>query len=69
MQIDQTRRQSYCQADTFPSLLHRYGAFALAMILSLVSAVPIVFVCRLPECAREGLNPLPSWGSASRFED
>ncbi|BDA49926.1 hypothetical protein COCOBI_15-0540 [Coccomyxa sp. Obi] len=29
-----------------------YGAFALAMVLSLASAIPIVFVCRLPECAR-----------------
>ena len=30
----------------------RYGAFALAMVLSLASAIPIVFACRLPECAR-----------------
>lgn len=30
----------------------RYGAFAAGMVLSLASAVPIVFICRLPECAR-----------------
>ncbi len=29
----------------------RYGAFAAGMVLSLASAVPIVFICRLPECA------------------
>ncbi len=34
------------------SSFHRYGAFAVAMVLSLASAIPIVFVCRLPECAR-----------------
>ena len=33
----------------------RYGAFAVAMVLSLASAIPIVYVCRLPECARRGL--------------
>ena len=41
-------------------LLFRYGAFALAMVLSLASAIPIVFVCRLPDCARgaaRALNP------------
>lgn len=27
-----------------------WGAFALAMVLSLASAVPIVYLCRLPEC-------------------
>ena len=48
--------------------MHRYGAFALAMVLSLAAAVPIVFVCRLPDCARKP-NPLPSWGRASRFAD
>jgi hypothetical protein len=36
------------------ALVRRYGAFALAMVLSLASAIPIVFVCRLPECARLG---------------
>ena len=46
----------------------RYGAFALAMILSLAAAVPIVFVCQLPDCARKK-NPLQSWGRASRFTD
>ena len=46
----------------------RYGAFALAMILSLAAAVPIVFVCKLPDCARKK-NPLQSWGRASRFTD
>ena len=45
----------------------RYGAFALAMILSLTAAIPIVFVCKLPECAKG--NPLPVWGRASRFTD
>ena len=45
----------------------RYGAFALAMILSLAAAIPIVFVCKLPECAKG--NPLPVWGRASRFTD
>lgn len=29
-----------------------YGAFAAGMVLSLASAVPIVFICRLPQCAR-----------------
>ena len=33
-------------------LVCRYGAFALAMVLSLASAIPIVFVCRLPDCAK-----------------
>ena len=37
---------------TCTACLHRYGAFAVAMVLSLASAIPIVFVCRLPECAR-----------------
>lgn len=30
-----------------------YGAFALAMVLSFASAIPIVFICRLPECAKK----------------
>ena len=38
-------------------LARRYGAFAVAMVLSLASAIPIVFVCRLPECARRQLVP------------
>ena len=46
----------------------RYGAFALAMILSLAAAVPIIFVCKLPDCARKK-NPLQSWGRASRVTD
>ncbi|PSC70938.1 hypothetical protein C2E20_5704 [Micractinium conductrix] len=29
-----------------------WGAFALALMLSLGAAVPIVYVCRLPECGR-----------------
>ncbi len=36
------------------ALVRRYGAFAVAMVLSLASAIPIVFVCRLPECSRLG---------------
>ncbi|KAK9832820.1 hypothetical protein WJX81_004405 [Elliptochloris bilobata] len=32
-----------------------YGAFAVAMVLSLASAIPIVYVCRLPECGRQAL--------------
>lgn len=45
-------------ASLTPVLMHaaqcarRYGAFAAGMVLSLASAVPIVFICRLPECAR-----------------
>ena len=49
-------------------LIDRYGAFALAMILSLASAIPIVFVCKLPDCAKKK-NPLQGWGRASRFSD
>ena len=30
----------------------RWGAFALALVLSLGSAVPIVYLCRLPECIK-----------------
>eukprot|EP00884_Botryococcus_braunii_P023572 jgi/Botrbrau1/989/Bobra.114_1s0029.1 len=33
-----------------------YGAFAAAMVLSLASAIPIVFICRLPECAKPSLR-------------
>lgn len=29
-----------------------WAAFALALVLSLASAAPIVYLCRLPECAR-----------------
>lgn len=29
-----------------------WGAFALALVLSLGAAVPIVYLCRLPECGR-----------------
>jgi len=32
-----------------------WGAFALAMVLSLGSAVPIVYVCRLPDCIKRAL--------------
>lgn len=27
------------------------------MVLSIASAIPIVYVCRLPECARRGEEP------------
>ena len=37
---------------------HRWGAFALAMVLSLGSAVPIVYVCRLPDCVKRLAGPL-----------
>lgn len=30
----------------------QWGAFALALVLSLASAIPIVSVCRLPECGK-----------------
>jgi hypothetical protein len=30
----------------------RWGAFAVALVLSLASAIPIVYLCRLPECGR-----------------
>ncbi|KAK9815211.1 hypothetical protein WJX72_000045 [[Myrmecia] bisecta] len=30
-----------------------YGVFALGMVLSLASAVPIVYICRLPECGKK----------------
>lgn len=33
-----------------------WGAFALAMVLSLGSAVPIVYVCRLPDCVKRALG-------------
>lgn len=36
----------------FQSSLQWYGAFALAMVLSIGSAIPIVFICQLPKCAR-----------------
>lgn len=29
-----------------------WGAFALAMVLSLGSAIPIVYICRLPDCVK-----------------
>ena len=32
--------------------LRRLGAFALALVLSLASTVPIVYLCRLPECGK-----------------
>lgn len=32
-----------------------WGAFALALMLSLASAVPIVHLCRLPECGRRSI--------------
>ncbi len=32
----------------------RWSFLAVAMVLSIASAIPIVFVCRLPECARRG---------------
>ena len=32
--------------------LQWYGAFALAMVLSLASAIPIVYICQLPKCGR-----------------
>ena len=34
-------------------LSFRWSALAVAMVLSIASAIPIVFVCRLPECARQ----------------
>ena len=33
-----------------------WGAFAVAMVLSLGSAVPIVYVCRLPDCVKHALE-------------
>ncbi|KAK9792738.1 hypothetical protein WJX73_002341 [Symbiochloris irregularis] len=30
-----------------------YGAFAVAAVLSFASAIPIVYVCRIPECAKQ----------------
>jgi hypothetical protein len=33
-----------------------WAAFALAMVLSLGSAVPIVYVCRLPDCIKRALQ-------------
>ena len=35
----------------------RWSFLAVAMVLSIASAIPIVFVCRLPECARRGKQP------------
>ncbi|KAL4858835.1 hypothetical protein ACK3TF_001224 [Chlorella vulgaris] len=32
-----------------------WGAFAVALMLSLASAIPIVYLCRLPECGRHGV--------------
>lgn len=34
-----------------------WGAFALALIMSLGSAIPIVYVCRLPECMKHLIKP------------
>lgn len=31
-----------------------WGAFALALILSLASAIPIVYICKLPSCGNRG---------------
>ena len=36
----------------FPSCHCRYSAFALAMILSFASVIPIVSICRLAQCAK-----------------
>jgi len=33
-------------------LMQWYGAFALAMVLSLASAIPIVYICQLPKCGK-----------------
>ena len=35
-------------------LLQWYGAFAAAMVLSLASAIPIVYICQIPKCGRTG---------------
>ena len=42
-----------------------WGAFALAMVMSLASAVPIVYLCRLPECGRRGAAGLAAAGLAA----
>ena len=36
----------------FPCCLCRYSAFALAMILSFASVIPIVSICKLAQCAK-----------------
>jgi len=33
-----------------------WAAFALAMVLSLAAAVPIVYACRLPDCIKRGVH-------------
>ena len=33
-----------------------WGAFALALVLSLGAAVPIVYICRLPDCVKHAVN-------------
>ena len=40
-------------------------AFAAAMVLSLASAVPIIYLCRLPECGRRGAAGLAAAGLAA----
>lgn len=34
-----------------------YGVFAAGMVLSLASAIPIVFICKLPQCAHRQQTP------------
>lgn len=41
-----------CSLPPFPLAPGRWGAFALALILSLGSAIPIVYICRLPDCLK-----------------
>lgn len=44
--------------------LCRWGAFALALVLSLGAAVPIVNFCRLPECGRHAAAAVLARGAA-----
>lgn len=47
-----------------PCSMRRWGAFALALILSLGSAIPIVYFCRLPECGRHAAAAVLAGGAA-----
>lgn len=38
----------------------RWAAFALALVASLASAIPIVYVCRLPQCGKRMGAPQPA---------
>lgn len=44
-----------CNPPFHPHPQLRWSAFALALVLSLGSAIPIVYFCKLPECGRHAV--------------